>query len=166
MRMLCCINSLAVTALALILCACAHKPTSALTQNLPLGSKTAQLTPEDVPVLYTSPAGEQRCSSISAEINKLDSGLGGAAVETPPAAKPTAMDRATSFGKNLAIESVKGVVQPVIQTKRAIMNDEANEKRALEAAQRGNIRRAYLKGIYEGLACGTQAPVEQNASAH
>lgn len=157
---------LTLAALALSLCACAHKPTSALNANLPLGSKTAKLTPEDVPVLYASPAGDQRCSEISAEITQLDTGLGGPAVERPPAAKPTAVDRATSFGKNLAVESVKGVVQPVIQTKRAIMNDEAKEKRALEAAERGNIRRAYLKGIYEGLACGAQAPAALNAAAN
>jgi hypothetical protein len=160
------ISKLTLAALALSLCACAHKPTSGLSANLPLASKAPTLTPEQVPVLYTSPTGEQRCSEISAEITKLDTGLGGAAQETPPAAKPTALDRAASFGKNLAVESVKGVVQPVIQTKRAIMNDEAKEKRALEAAERGKIRRAYLKGMYEGLACGAPAPAGLSATAN
>jgi hypothetical protein len=156
-----------VTFCLFALTACSHnsqsKP-SATVIGLPGGAKAIKLKPEDVPTLYSNlPATEQRCEQIAAEIARIDAGLGTGAVETPPAPPATATQRVASYGKGLAVESVKGVVQPLIQTKRAIMNDEAKEKRAAEATARGNIRRAYLKGMQEGTPC--QAAAQVNADA-
>lgn len=145
------------------ICACSHHPATAKgkqpsTSATPVQYKGVVLKPEDVPTLYSGlPPTDQRCSQIALEISKIDTGLGAQAIEAGPKAPPTATDRLSSFGKNLAVESIKGVVQPVIQTKRAIMNDDAKDQRAAEALARGNVRRAYLKGLQDGIPCSSPA---------
>ena len=103
-----------------------------------------------------------RCAAIATEIEteiaKLDAELGGPATEMSPAPTLTKGQRAAAYDKKLAIETVKGYVQPIVQTKCAIMNDDEKDRRATEAADRGAIRRAYRQGLSEGIPCTARPP--------
>ena len=107
----------------------------------------------------------EKCDAIFAEITLLDSGLGSPAEDTGPEAKASAGTRAINYGKNLAVETAKGFVQPILQTKRAIMNDDEKERRAAEAIDRGNTRRAYLMGLADGIPCAAPPVLAADAGA-
>ena len=47
------------------------------------------------------------------------------------------------------------MLQPIIQTKRAIFNDDEKDRRMSESVQRGTTRRAYLIGYAEASDCDT-----------
>jgi hypothetical protein len=104
------------------------------------------------------------CNVISAEIDMLNTGLGSAAVEEPPnTAWPSVAQRVGGFMYNLATQTVLGALQPVIQTKRALFNDDEKDKRMLESVERGNTRRAYLIGYAQASGCDQN--VEASASS-
>lgn len=124
-----------------------------------LGLEETELTPEE--------ARQRRCHAIDLELNGLSAALGGPAVEIIAEMDgPTIRERLMTYGKGMAVETVKGYVQPFIQTKRALFNDDEKERRAEEAADRGVVRRAYLIGLAEGIPCDFD-PVEptQNLEA-
>lgn len=105
---------------------------------------------------------ERRCEAINLELNGLSAALGGEAVEMiVDMDGPSATDRIMSYGKNMAVETVKGYVQPFIQTKRALFNDDEKERRAEEAEDRGVIRRAYLTGLAAGIPCNRNLAGEE-----
>ena len=105
------------------------------------------------------------CSEIASEIDEISTGLGSSAIEEPPnTAWPTVAERAGSFLYNLASQTVLGVVQPVIQTKRAIFNDDEKEKRLAESVERGQIRRAYLIGFAQASGCDQPVDVVVEAA--
>ena len=87
------------------------------------------------------------CEAIAEEIENIDAGLGSVAVEEPPnMAWPSAAKRTGGFLYNLTTQTVLGVLQPVIQTKRAIFNNDEKDSRLGESVERGKTRRAYLIG--------------------
>ncbi|BFM05251.1 hypothetical protein [Halioxenophilus aromaticivorans] len=93
------------------------------------------------------------CEKINAEIAMIDAGLGEKAEDSPPQAKATAMQRLGSYFKDMAVETIKGPFQPVIQSVRAATNADEKDRIKAETASRGNVRRAYLMGYGQGLGC-------------
>ena len=105
---------------------------------------------------------ERRCEAINLELNGLSAALGGEAVEMIVNMDgPSAGQRIMSYGKNMVVETAKGYVQPFIQTKRAMFNDDEKDRRAEEAEDRGVIRRAYLTGLAAGIPCNRKLAGEE-----
>jgi|GEM_PF-2838250 len=97
------------------------------------------------------------CAEMANEIDEISAGLGSAAIETPPnTASPTAAQRAGKYLYNLGSQTVLGVLQPVIQTKRAIFNDDEKDRRLAQSVERGQTRRAYLIGYAQASGCDQQ----------
>jgi len=132
------------------------KPTISLDQTptlfgLPSVSEAIELEDE---TLTVAERNAKRCDAIDLELNGLSAALGGPAGEVAANLDGPGMgDRLMSYGKDMAVETVKGYVQPLLQTKRALFNDAEKERRAEEAQDRGVIRRAYLIGIADGIPC-------------
>ena len=96
----------------------------------------------------------ESCSTIAEEISRIDEGLGSPAIDGPPNTEsPSGLERTGSFVYNLTTQTVLGVLQPIIQTKRAIFNDDEKERRMTESVQRGTTRRAYLLGYAQATGC-------------
>lgn len=148
-----------------------------------LASGKPTITLDQVPVLFGEPTlsemigleddeltdeerRQQRCRAIDLELNGLSAALGKEAIEMMVNLDgPSMGDRIKSYGKSMAVETVKGYVQPFIQTKRALFNDDEKERRAEEAADRGELRRAYLTGLAAGIPCeGTASGTETGLS--
>ena len=104
----------------------------------------------------------QTCSAVAAEIAAIDAGLGGPAVEAPPATPPTALQKTGRYFYDLGVQTILGQLQVFIQTKRAIFNDVEKERRGAEALERGTTRRAYLMGYAKAAQCNL--PVQAAAS--
>ncbi len=96
------------------------------------------------------------CENIHSEITMIDAGLGQKAQDTPPKTKPTAMQRVGNYFKDMAVETIKGPFQPIIQSVRAATNAEEKDRSQAEATSRGKVRRAYLMGYGQGLGCATE----------
>ncbi|MFC7291856.1 hypothetical protein [Hirschia litorea] len=131
-------------------------------------TSTSTLLPTDIPYLYgptamdmpvSASANSQRCDAIFEEINTLNTGLGSTTSEEAPAPEATASDRVLNYAKDFALETVKGPFQPLLQTKRAIFNDEEKARLLDEGETRGQIRRAYLMGLARGIPCANK-PME------
>ncbi len=143
-------------------------------------TSNSTLLPTDVPYLYgptamdmpvSASANGQRCEAIFEEINTLNIGLGTTTAEEAPAPKATASDRFIDYAKDFALETIKGPFQPILQTKRAIFNDEEKARLQSEGELRGQVRRAYLMGVARGIPCANkpmesliQASVESDLS--
>lgn len=94
------------------------------------------------------------CTEMANEIDKINAGMGSVAIEEPPnTAWPSAAQRTGEFIYNLAAQTVLGALQPVIQTKRAIFNDDEKDRRLAESVERGQTRRAYLIGYAQASGC-------------
>lgn len=103
------------------------------------------------------------CTKIANEIDRLNSGLGSVAVEEPPnTASPTVAKRAGEYLYNVTTQTILGPLQPLIQTKRAIFNDDEKDKRLAESVERGQTRRAYLIGYAQASGCDqeVEGPVQ------
>lgn len=112
--------------------------------------------PVDVPALYVPVAAvnnEDRCAAIAAEIETLDTGLGGPVSDSAPLQPATAGQRWGSYGKNLFVQSIMGPFQPLIQTARAANNSEDKELLAQDRLNRASLRRAYLRGSWDSADC-------------
>lgn len=115
--------------------------------------------PPELPTVYVpAVAGDpdQHCETIAAEIAALDDGLGGPVVDGPPLAPATAGARWGSYGKNLVLQTLMGPIQPLIQTVNAASNREDKQRVAADRVDRASLRRAYLRGLYEGGQCDAQ----------
>ncbi len=112
--------------------------------------------PGDFPLLY-SPAyaasADDPCLAMAEEVREIDDRLGESAVEAPVPAPATVGQRVRDYGRNLAVETVLGFVQPVVQTVLAVTDSEGKAVRAALARERGLVRRAYLLGAMEGRGC-------------
>lgn len=96
----------------------------------------------------------EACGEIKKEIEKIDAGLGSSAIEQAPNTEgPSGIQRTGSYIYNLFTQTLLGVFQPIIQTKRAIFNDDEKDRRMSESVQRGETRRAYLMGYAEANGC-------------
>jgi hypothetical protein len=110
--------------------------------------------PEELLTNNIASSNTDSCKSISDEIERLDAGLGEVAVELPPNTMgPSALERTGEYIYNLATQSVLGVFQPFIQTKRAIFNNDEKDRRLAESVERGVTRRAYLIGYAHASGC-------------
>ena len=108
----------------------------------------------------SQPSHTELCDGIAAEIAMIDTGLGSPAEDSAPnLTPPSALNRVGSYGKNLVQETLLGVVQPLIQTKRALFNDDEKERVLDDTITRGTTRRAYLMGLNDGAKC---SPAEGN----
>ena len=108
------------------------------------------------------------CAEMANEIDEISAGLGSAAIETPPnTASPTVAQRAGKYIYNLGAQTVLGALQPVIQTKRMIFNDDEKERRLAQSVERGQTRRAYLIGYAQASGCDQQVagPVQGSEEA-
>ncbi|MGB5246323.1 MAG: hypothetical protein WBN34_07230 [Woeseia sp.] len=114
-----------------------------------------------VPAVASNPG--EHCELIANEIASLDSGLGGPVVDGPPLAPATAGARWGSYGKNLVLQTIMGPFQPVIQTVNAASNREDKQRLAADRVDRAALRRAYLRGLYEGGNCHAAVVVPELA---
>lgn len=131
-------------------------------------TSNSTLLPTDVPYLYgptamdmpvSASANGQRCEAIFEEINTLNIGLGTTTAEEAPAPQATTSDRFLDYAKDFAFETIKWPFQPILQTKRAIFNDEEKARLQGEGELRGQVRRAYLMGVARGIPCANK-PME------
>lgn len=119
-------------------------------------ASTEQENEQDNQELATVEDSLNDCDKIGAEIALIDQGLGQKAEDSAPQAKATAGQRVGSYFKDLALETIKGPFQPIIQSVRAATNADEKDRVRAEAVNRGSVRRAYLMGYSEGLGCSAK----------
>ncbi|MBT8148728.1 MAG: hypothetical protein KJO24_02275 [Gammaproteobacteria bacterium] len=124
---------------------------SAATTGQPIQTGSDALLPANLGALDADQS--QTCAAVVAEIAAIDAGLGGPAVEAPPATPPTAMQKTGRYFYDLGVQTVLGQLQAFIQTKRMIFNDAEKERLGAEALERGTTRRAYLMGYAKATQC-------------
>lgn len=93
------------------------------------------------------------CTKIDSEITMIDTELGAEAIDAPPQTPPTSSQKVLRYLKNVAIETLKGPLQPVIQSVRAVTDADEKERARAESIERGSMRRAYLLGYREAHNC-------------
>ncbi len=90
------------------------------------------------------------CGGLGSEIEALDAALGPDADVDPPSA-----DR-NDLGLRLVVAGVRSAI-PYFGWVRRLSGAERRERKVLAAREAGNIRRAYLKGLGQGIGCPAPA---------
>jgi len=135
--------STALIVLASALCGCA---------------KDSELQPPYVADVYapvaTNSSGDN-CAAMAAEIDTLSSGLGGPPTDSMPPIPATAGARWADYGKDVTVQTLIGPLQPIIQTVKASINYDDENRLETENRNRAQSRRAYLLGAMDGANCPT-----------
>lgn len=102
---------------------------------------------------YAAPS-PRTCATLLAEVAGLDAALG---PDLGPAGAAPA-DR-NGLGEELATDAIQGLVGlPYRGIVRRVSGAAERERRLKQEVLAGFVRRAYLKGVGEGLACGPASP--------
>ncbi len=128
-------------------------PPTASSEALNSPLRSLDLSRHDIPEVllqallepYADPKPRD-CSRLGAEIGALDSALGPDADLEPPSAERN------DLGLRLVIGGVRSAI-PYFGWVRRLSGAERREREVFAAREAGNIRRAYLKGLGQGLGC-------------
>ena len=174
-------RTLAPCLLALALTACATPDTSAPSASATSAAPnphpaTAQITDAataplsdlnlvraDIPeVLHAArhspygPPSAPTCAGITADVQALDAVLG-ADLDTPPtASNPGMLERGAGAVGNAAVGALRGAAEGVVPFRswvRKLTGAERYSRDVAAAIAAGTIRRAFLKGLGQSLAC-------------
>lgn len=108
---------------------------------------------------YTVPE-KLDCPSVQNEIDRLDAALGAdfdAAGKNKPSLLERGGDMAENYGVGFVRRTMEGFV-PFRSWLRKLTGAEKHSKQVTAAIMAGGVRRAYLKGLRQGLGCPVPAP--------
>jgi hypothetical protein len=91
-----------------------------------------------------------QCSTISAEVRRLDEALGPDLDEPPAPDGRMLSERASDAASRAALDAIRNSVTDFIPGRdwiRQLSGAERHSRRTQEAIQAGRLRRAYLKGL-------------------
>ncbi|MCH8179583.1 MAG: hypothetical protein IIA02_07355 [Proteobacteria bacterium] len=118
---------------------------------------------------YAAPK-EPGCAAILTEIHALDDALGADLDDPKGGDKPSLLSRGTDLAENAGVSAVRRTVEGFVPFRswlRKLSGAEKHSKQVAAAITAGGIRRAYLKGRGDALACprpGTTADVAKGAA--
>nr|WP_315197460.1 hypothetical protein [uncultured Aquabacterium sp.] len=129
-------------------------------EEIPESLRHAQKGPYNLP----EPTG---CVPIQAEIDALDEALG-ADIDSSGKGKPSLMERGTDLAENYGVGVVRRTVEGFVPFRswvRKLSGAEKHSKQVAAAITAGGVRRAYLKGMRQGMSCPIPAPPQPPTAA-
>lgn len=108
---------------------------------------------------YTVPE-KLDCPSVQNEINRLDTALG-ADFDAAGKDKPSLLERGGDMAENYGVGFVRRTMEGFVPFRswlRKLTGAEKHSKQVAAAITAGGVRRAYLKGLRQGLACPIPDP--------
>ena len=100
------------------------------------------------------------CPSVQNEINRLDAALG-ADFDAAGKDKPSLLERGGDMAENYGVGFVRRTMEGFVPFRswlRKLTGAEKHSKQVAAAIMAGGVRRAYLKGLRQGLGCPVPAP--------
>lgn len=100
------------------------------------------------------------CPSVQNEINRLDAALG-ADFDAAGKGKPSLLERGGDMAENYGVGFVRRTMEGFVPFRswlRKLTGAEKHSKQVAAAIMAGGVRRAYLKGLRQGLGCQIPAP--------
>lgn len=113
---------------------------------------------------YAAPASAG-CEGIAADIAALNEALGADLDDPNIREKPSLLTRGTDLAENAGVSAVRRTMEGFVPFRswlRKLTGAEKHSKQVAAAITAGSIRRAYLKGRRDAMACG--APGAQGAA--
>jgi predicted small secreted protein len=157
--------SLLIAATALAACASTSPKDVSQAATTPLSD--LNLVRADIPPVlaaaqkapYAAPA-DKSCAALASEVQALDAALG-ADLDTPATpSNPSLVERGTGAAGDAAVGAVRGAAEGVIPFRgwvRKLTGAERYSREVAAAIAAGTIRRAYLKGLGQAVACAAPA---------
>jgi hypothetical protein len=108
---------------------------------------------------YARPA-DTACPALVAEVEALDAALGNDLDHAADENKPGALQRGAGAVGGAAVGALRGAAEDVVPFRgwvRKLTGAERYSKEVAAAIEAGTVRRAYLKGLGESLACPAPA---------
>ncbi len=108
---------------------------------------------------YTVPE-KLDCPSVQSEINRLDIALG-ADFDAAGKDKPSLLERGGDMAENYGVGFVRRTMEGFVPFRswlRKLTGAEKHSKQVAAAITAGGVRRAYLKGLRQGLGCPVPDP--------
>lgn len=105
------------------------------------------------------------CPSVQTEIDRLDAALG-ADFDAAGKGKPSLLERGGDMAENYGVGIVRRTMEGFVPFRswlRKLSGAEKHSKEVAAAITAGGVRRAYLKGLRQGLGCTIQAPKQIKA---
>lgn len=99
------------------------------------------------------------CTSVQNEINRLDAALG-ADFDAAGKDKPSLLERGGDMAENYGVGFVRRTMEGFVPFRswlRKLTGAEKHSKQVAAAIMAGGVRRAYLKGLRQGLGCPVPA---------
>ncbi len=109
--------------------------------------------------------GKLDCPSVQTEIDRLDAALG-ADFDAAGKGKPSLLERGGDMAENYGVGIVRRTMEGFVPFRswlRKLSGAEKHSKEVAAAITAGGVRRAYLKGLRQGLGCPVPAPVVMKA---
>lgn len=106
------------------------------------------------------------CASVQNEINRLDAALG-ADFDAEGKGKPSLLERGGDMAENYGVGFVRRTMEGFVPFRswlRKLTGAEKHSKQVAAAITAGGVRRAYLKGLRQGLGCPVPQPRASNAT--
>lgn len=104
---------------------------------------------------YAAPK-EAGCAAIATEVHALDEALGADLDDPKGGDKPSLLSRGTDLAENAGVSAVRRTVEGFVPFRswlRKLSGAEKHSKQVSAAITAGAIRRAYLKGRGDAMAC-------------
>ena len=101
------------------------------------------------------------CPSVQNEINRLTAALGTDLDDPRLKGKPSLLDRGADAAENYGVGFVRRTVEGLVPFRswvRKLSGAEKHSKEVASAITAGGVRRAYLKGMRQGMGCPIPAP--------
>ncbi len=96
------------------------------------------------------------CTSVQGEISLLDAALGADFDDPGSKDKPSLLERGTDLAENYGVGAVRRTMEGFVPFRswlRKLTGAEKHSKQIAAAIVAGGVRRAYLKGLRQGLGC-------------
>jgi len=107
------------------------------------------------------------CDSVQHEINRLDAALG-ADFDAEGKGKPSLLERGGDMAENYGVGFVRRTMEGFVPFRswlRKLTGAESHSKQIAAAITAGGVRRAYLKGLRQGLGCPIPVPPKATKTA-
>ncbi len=156
-------RNLLVISLTVLLCACASKDVSTVTQTAVVPLNDLNLVNAPIPEVlvaaqkapYAAPS-DASCVALSAQVRALDEVLG-PDLDTPPSeTNPGLLERGTAAVGDAATSALRRTAEGVVPFRgwvRKLSGAERYSRQVAAAIAAGTVRRAFLKGLAVAKAC-------------
>lgn len=107
------------------------------------------------------------CANVQDEINRLDAALG-ADFDAAGKGKPSLLERGGDMAENYGVGFVRRTMEGFVPFRswlRKLTGAEKHSKQVAAAITAGGVRRAYLKGLRQGLGCPVPVPPKATKTA-